>query len=252
MNRAALRQPAQWAQAPPCGKGAFKVKKGFSKWCDQLWLYAVYFLGAVMACALIWNWDAWEMSRKLACMLAVAVPMHIFEENSFPGGFYYMNNLGFGSGEPMVYPQNRCTNMVTNLGAELVLILLTLNVQKVEPSAVTLVLFFGLGETVNHTRSGILMYRRYRERGKRTFYGPGLVTSWCVMIPLSTAALKWLTVHYPTALQVVGGIGIFLGIAVCLILLPFAVSLRVKSREFAFRDKGYFEKYESAADKELP
>ncbi len=64
------------------------------------------------------------------------------------------------------------------------------------------------------------------------------------MIPLSTAALKWLTGHSVTVVQVIGGIGIFLGIAVCLILLPFAVSLRVKSREFAFYDKGYFEKYE--------
>ncbi len=220
------------------------MKKGFSRWCDQMWLYAVYFLGVVMACALVWNWDAWEMSRKLVCMLAIAVPMHIFEENSFPAGFYYMNNLGFGSKEPMVYPQNRCTNMVTNLGAEIVLILLTVNTQIIEPSAVTLVLFFGLGETINHTRSGILMYRRYHEKGKKTFYGPGLVTSWCILIPLSTAALKWLTGHSVTVLQVIGGIGIFLGIAVCLILLPFAVSLRVKSKEFAFYDKGYFEKYE--------
>ncbi|MCD8019214.1 MAG: HXXEE domain-containing protein [Clostridiales bacterium] len=220
------------------------MKKIFSKWCDQIWLYIVYFLGVVMACMLVWNVDTWEMSRKLVCLLAIVVPMHIFEENSFPAGFYYMNNLGFGSQEPMVYPQNRCTNMVTNLGAEIVLILLTIHVQIVEQSAVTLVLFFGLGETINHTRSGILMFRRYREQGKKTIYGPGLMTSWCVMIPLSTAALKWLINHPVTVMQVLGGIGIFLGIAICLILLPFAVSIKVKSREFAFRDKGYFEKYE--------
>lgn len=220
------------------------MKKIFSKWCDQIWLYIVYFLGVVMACMLVWNVDTWEMPRKLVCLLAIVVPMHIFEENSFPAGFYYMNNLGFGSQEPMVYPQNRCTNMVTNLGAEIVLILLTIHVQIVEQSAVTLVLFFGLGETINHTRSGILMFRRYREQGKKTIYGPGLMTSWCVMIPLSTAALKWLINHPVTVMQVLGGIGIFLGIAICLILLPFAVSIKVKSREFAFRDKGYFEKYE--------
>lgn len=108
----------------------------------------------------------------------------------------------------------------------------------------TLIVLFALGETINHTRSGILMYRRYRSAGKKTIYGPGLITSWCILIPMATVALKWLTGYGPTLLQVLGGIGIFLGIAVFLILVPFAISLRVKSREFAFRDKGYFAKFE--------
>lgn len=47
----------------------------------------------------------WEISQKLACALAIIVPCHIFEENTLPAGFYYMNNVGFGSKEPMVYPQ---------------------------------------------------------------------------------------------------------------------------------------------------
>lgn len=75
-----------------------------------------------MTCYLLWNWAAFDLPQKLACMLAVAVPLHVFEENTFPGGFFYMNNMGFGSKEPMVYPQNRCTNMITNLGAEIVII----------------------------------------------------------------------------------------------------------------------------------
>ncbi|MCC8041934.1 MAG: HXXEE domain-containing protein [Oscillospiraceae bacterium] len=217
----------------------------FRKWCDRTWLYAVYFLGVAMGCLLIWNINSWEQSQKLVCILAIIVPMHIFEENSFPAGFYFMNNLGFHSKEPTVYPQNMCTNMVTNLGAEIVLILVTLSVHKIEVSAVTLVVFFGIGETINHTRSGIMMYQRYREKGKRTVYGPGIATSWCLMIPLSVAGVKWLSVHPFTVIQILGGIGIFMGIAVCLILLPFAISIKVKSERFAFEDKGYFEKYEN-------
>ncbi|MCD8131847.1 MAG: HXXEE domain-containing protein [Lachnospiraceae bacterium] len=217
----------------------------FSKWCDQAWLYVVYLIAVIMAGCLLWTWDAWEISQKLACALAIIVPCHIFEENTLPAGFYYMNNIGFGSKEPMVYPQNRCTNMVTNLGAEIVIVLLTFfGIRTIEASTVTLVFLFGLGETINHTRSGIKMYSRYRGAGKKTIYGPGLITSWCLMIPLSVAGLKWLVEYVPTILQVIGGIGIFLGIAVFLILLPFAFSIRVKSREYAFDDKGYFEKYE--------
>lgn len=216
----------------------------FNQWCDQAWLYLVYLMAVVMACVLLWNWNLWEMEQKLVCILAIAVPLHIFEENTFPAGFYFMNNIGFGSKEPMVYPQNRCTNMITNLGAEIVLILLTLNVSKLAVSAVALVVFFGIGETVNHTRSGIKMYFKYRGNGKKTIYGPGLITSWCIMIPLSALGTKWLIEHSAAALQVVGGIGIFAGIAVFLILLPFAVSIQIKSKAYAFKDKGYFEKYE--------
>ncbi len=220
---------------------------GFQKWCDQAWLYVVYFLGIFMACVLIWNWGVWEWSQKLVCMLAIAVPLHVFEENSFPGGFYFMNNAGFHSEQPMVYPQNRCTNMVTNLGAEIVMILITFFAMRIEVSAVSLVVFFGLGETINHTRSGALMLRRYREKGKKTIYGPGTVTSWCLLIPLAVSSLRWLTTHSVKALQIVGGLGLVIGIMVCLILIPFAVSIRVKSQKFAFRDKGYFEKYEPEA-----
>ena len=147
-------------------------KSPFSRWCDQMWLYLVYLLGVAMTCYLLWNWAAFDLPQKLACMLAVAVPLHVFEENTFPGGFFYMNNMGFGSKEPMVYPQNRCTNMITNLGAEIVIIAVALNAATIEPVIMSLVVFFALGETVNHTRSGILMYRNFKDRGKRTVYGP--------------------------------------------------------------------------------
>ena len=63
-------------------------------------LYLVYLLGVAMTCYLLWNWAAFDLPQKLACMLAVAVPLHVFEENTFPGGFFYMNNMGFGSKEP--------------------------------------------------------------------------------------------------------------------------------------------------------
>ena len=100
-----------------------------------------------MTCYLLWNWAAFDLPQKLACMLAVAVPLHVFEENTFPGGFFYMNNMGFGSKEPMVYPQNRCTNMITNLGAEIVIIAVALNAATIEPVVMSLVVFFALGET---------------------------------------------------------------------------------------------------------
>ena len=184
------------------------------KWCNRTWLYAAYILGLIMASTLIWNWSTWEMSQKLVYILAILIPLHIFEEDSIPGGFYYMNNLSNGSDNPMAYPQNECTNMVTNLGAEIVVILLTFFGWRIEVSAVTLAFVFGIAEAAIHTRSGILMLKRYRAKGKKTIYGPGTITSWFALLPLSAASLRWLTANPVTVWQIIGGIGIMLGIAV--------------------------------------
>ncbi len=217
------------------------------KWCDRTWLYLVYVIGIGMFCVLIWFWDGWEMWQKLICLLAVIVPMHICEENTLPGGFFFMNNLGFGSDQPRVFPQNRCTNMVTNLGASILFIVLTFVGGGIAATVVTVVMVFGFAEAINHARAGILMYRRYRDKGKRTIYGPGTITAWCVMVPLSVASLHWLIVNPVTAGQVWIGIGIVLLIVICLILVPFIISRRVKSERFAFseEDIGYFAKYEN-------
>ena len=94
------------------GKRRFFIMKTFSKFCDRIWLYIVYAMGITMVLFLIRNWTDWNTPQRLICLLAVAIPMHIFEENTYPGGFFFMNNLNFGSKQPTVYPQNRATNMI--------------------------------------------------------------------------------------------------------------------------------------------
>ncbi len=218
--------------------------KLFSKWCDKAWLYVVYFLAFLMLLRLVINWQSWTVPQFLIGFLAVSIPMHIFEENTYPGGFFYMNNLTFGSENPMMYPQNRATNMVTNLGAEIVFILLALNALKMEAVVVVVVIFFGIVETINHTRECIGMYKRYCQKGKKTIYAPGLFTSLFPLLPQAICGIWWLANHPFTVAEIAAGIGISVGIAVCLILIPFAISIRVKSEEFSFKSKGYFEKYE--------
>ncbi len=223
--------------------------EALKKWCNRTWLYAAYLLGLFMAGVLIWNWGTWEMSQKLICILAILIPAHIFEEDSMPGGFYFMNNLSNGSDNPMVYPQNEFTNMLTNLGAEIIVIVVTFLVSvlgwRIEVSAVTLALVFGIAESFIHTRSGFQMFKRYRDKGKKTIYGPGTFTAWFMLIPLSMASFRWLTANPVAVWPIIGGIVIMLAIAVGLIFAPFAVSSRVKSERFAFDEKGYFENYEN-------
>ncbi len=218
--------------------------KLFSIFCDKVWLYIVYVMAIVMIVVLIVNWATWDTPEKLICLLSIAIPMHIFEENTYPGGFFFMNNLNFGSKQPTVYPQNRATNMITNLGAEIVFILLTLNATRLEVIVTVVVIFFGIVETINHAREGVAMYTRYKDRGKHTIYAPGLLTSIFPLLPMAIAGILWLKSNPFDISDILSGIGISVGIAVFLILIPFGLSTKVKSKEFSFRSIGYFQKYE--------
>ncbi len=218
--------------------------KLFSIFCDKVWLYIVYVMAIVMIVVLIVNWATWDTPEKLICLLSIAIPMHIFEENTYPGGFFFMNNLNFGSKQPTVYPQNRATNMITNLGAEIVFILLTLNATRLEVIVTVVVIFFGIVETINHAREGVAMYTRYKDRGKHTIYAPGLLTSIFPLLPMAIAGILWLKSNPFDISDILSGIGISVGIAVFLILIPFGISTKVKSKEFSFRSIGYFQKYE--------
>lgn len=193
---------------------------------------------------LIINWPVWDVPQKLMCLLSILIPLHIFEENTYPGGFFFGNNLGFGSKEPRVYPQNMLTNMITNLGAELVFIFLTFSTLKIEGMCVIIVIIFGVLETAGHTRGGIKAYRQFSKYGKKTIYDPGIVTSYVGLLELSVYGIYWFTKHPIHPADVLGGIGIVLSIVIILILVPFVFSFKAKSEFFAFEDIGYYAKYQ--------
>lgn len=214
-------------------------------WCDRAWLYVIYALGLVMLNVLIINWPIWGVPQRLICLLTVLLPAHVFEENSYPGGFFYVNNLEQKSDDPMVYPQNMVTNMFTNLTAEVLFIWFALcAVQSIPNIVVTVVVLFGIGETVHHTRDGVLTYRRYHGRGKRTLYAPGVATSYMGLLELSVYGIWWLSGSIYTLAEFFIGLGIVVGVIVFLILVPFAISRKVKSQRFAFTDKGYFDRFD--------
>lgn len=219
------------------------IRNLISWWCDKAWLVCVYAIAVIASVVLIMNWNAFDTPEKIAWLLAIFIPAHVFEENTFPGGFFFMNNLTFGSKDPLAYPQNRATNMVTNLGAEIVFVLIAVNASALGPIAVTVAIFFGIVEFANHTREGIGMWTRFRSSGKKTIYAPGLATSCFLLLPLAVGGIAWLAANPFDWMQILAGVGICIGIAVCLILIPFAINLKVKSTEFAFQDAAYFSKY---------
>ncbi len=220
-------------------------KSLLQKWCDQAWLYVLYLLGIASFCVLLIEWPAWSIPQKLMCLLAAMIPLHVFEENHLPGGFFFMNNLGQKSDHPRQYPQNQFTNMWTNLGAEIIVLILCSFVPKMENTAVTIVILFGIGEILHHTMDGIHMYQRYHSVGKRTIYGPGTIHSYVCLLPMSVYGIYYLTqTDFRWSEILIGAVGLVVFV-VCFILIPFVISKRVKSERFAFDYIGYFEKYET-------
>ncbi|WP_432314482.1 HXXEE domain-containing protein [Collinsella aerofaciens] len=213
-----------------------------SRWCGRPWKAAVYAMGAASLVYLMLSWESLAEVERIAWILAVGISAHVFEENTFPGGFFYQNNIGFGSEEPTVYPQNRLTNMITNLGAETIFVVLALNAQHLGAVAVTVAVFFGI-ELANHTRQGVMMHKKLKAAGKRTIYGPGELTSLLILFPNAVWGVAWLLQNPFEWTQVLAGLGICVGIAVCLILIPFGINVRVKSQRFAFTDIGYYRKF---------
>lgn len=215
-----------------------------SKWCDRIWLQILYIIGVAMCVVLFIYWNEWEIPQRVMGLLTVFIPLHVFEENTFPGGFYFMNNLGQHSDEPTVYPQNRLTNMITNLGAEIYFIVLLSFTRDLATIAVLTVVFFGIAETFVHTKEGLAMYDRYKNKGKRTIYAPGSVTASTILFGLSVYGIDWLIKNGLTIGQFFAGVGFVAVVIVGLILIPFAFSRKIKSKTFAFTDLGYWAKYE--------
>lgn len=213
------------------------------KWCDRTWLYAEYALGLVMLNVLIIGWTGFSDPQRIACLLCILLPAHVFEENTLPGGFFYGNNLRRGSDHPLMYPQNMLTNMITNLGAELFFIFLATKAHEWAYAIVTLAAIFGLMECLSHTTGGMRLHKKYQSKGKKTIYNPGLATSWLLLLQLSVYSIYWLCLRPFQAGGLLMGLAFLLVVVVCLILIPLAVSSRVKSRRFSFTDAGYYEKY---------
>lgn len=214
-------------------------------WCGQPWLHATYLLGVVMLNVLIVNWATWDIPQKLMCLLTIFLPLHVFEELTWPNGFHFMmNKLMQKSDNPLAYPENRLTDMITNFGAELLFILITFMTPVLGNKGLIFVIVFGIGETVVHTIFSIITLIHYKSKGKRTLYSPGLATAWCLLLEVSVYSVYWLTSSGTFVKTDLWGLTFVFFLIVFMIRLPFMISNKFKSTKYAYSEMGYFEKYE--------
>lgn len=217
------------------------MQKALVKWCGKPWLITTYAVGLCLAVSAALRWHSWETPRKLLCLLAILLPLHVFEENTVPGGFHYMLNLVQRSGRPNVGPMNRLSDMVANFGGEMLFVTLFLWGGNVGSSI--LVAFLGIGEAAAHTIFGVLTRQKLQSRGMRTIYGPGLATAYLTLLPLSADAMRWLAAQTVTSASVLTGLLLIACVIVLLIRVPMVV-LGQYQPEYAFPSSGYFKNYE--------
>ena len=215
----------------------------FQKWCGKYWLYAVYGLGLGMLAAYFMLPDM-TTARKLPFLLAILLPLHVFEENTWPAGFHYMMNLMQKSDRPDAGPMNTLTDMITNFCAELLMI--GLAIYGGSPAIALLTAFFGFGECAAHIIFGIAALKKLKARGKKTIYGPGLATALLTLLPLSLWAIDYLRGLTLTAGDIIAGIVLVACIIGGLIRLPMLTLGRFQP-EYAFSGSGYFERFKGAS-----
>lgn len=224
-----------------------KQKQSFLSWfCGSPWLITTYALGGIMLVILLFNWNAWPVPQRIMGLLCVFLPLHVFEELTWPNGFYYMMNKLFQkSDNPLAYPENRLTDMITNLGAEILFIALTFLTPYLGNKVVVFSILFCLGESIVHTIFSVLVLKAYRSKGKRTLYSPGIATAWGLLLGTGLYALYWLINSGTFTNEDLWGLAFVAFLIIFLIRLPFILSNRFKTTKFAYDDSGYFEKYEN-------
>lgn len=223
------------------------VKKSLlNRWCGQPWLHTTYFLGIVMANVLLLRWSAWSVPQRLMGLLTVFLPLHVFEELTWPNGFHYMmNKLIQKSDNSLAYPENRLTDMITNFGAELLFIALTFLTPVLGNKAVVFAAFFGIGETIAHTIFSIITLKHYRSKGKKTLYSPGFVTAWCLLLEVGVYSVYWLVTSGTFTTSDLWGLAMVASLIGFMIRLPFIISYKIKSTKYAYTEMGYLGKYET-------
>ena len=147
------------------------------------------------------------------------------------------------SDNPLAYPENRLTDMITNLGAETLFIILTFLTPILDNKGVIFVVFFGIGETFVHTIFSIVTLNHYKSKGKKTLYSPGLVTAWCLLLEVGIYGVHWLVTSGTFVKSDLWRLAFVAFLIIFMIRIPFINSGKIKSTKYAYTEMGYFEKY---------
>lgn len=220
------------------------MEKIIKRWLS-CWLYVITIIGFFLSILLIYNWNVWPITTKLAVASIISLVLHVLEEWKFPGGFYYMYNLQHNSDEEISnrYPMNQLTDMLTNF---IPIIFGCVMICFKMPYIVSLMWFLlSAMEIVVHTLAGFQTKKRFANKGKKTIYNPGFATTYLCFFPIFIGfIISFFTYHTPTILE------IFLAIVFTLIMAKICINwaentFKSRTSPYCYNwGKGYFNKFE--------
>lgn len=219
-------------------------KQRLNWWCDRAWIKCMCLIAAVMLGLIMLNWEKWSTELKIIAAIAALIPVHVLEEWIFPGGFHYQYNTLRRSNQLDRYPMNRLSDMYTNMMATVFYIILTIisivNGQVSNGMILGTTIFCAL-ELIVHTLLGIIMYSKFRTKGKTTIYGPGSITTYIGFVPFGVILLYVLKERTIISTDWIGAASVVGFILIICILLPEV--LFMKKGEYYFKNNGYYDRF---------
>lgn len=136
------------------------------------WLPFMAIVGLVVLGYLLLNWPGMAVTHRLSFLVAIALVLHLHEEERYPGGFGYMFNVIRGNSDvPDRYPMSPLIAMIVDVSVFFVLFVPALLFPEVIWLGMAPMFLAGL-ELVSHGSIGIVQRRR-----GLSVYSPGLVTA---------------------------------------------------------------------------
>ena len=216
-----------------------------NKWCDKAWMKFGCLITAVITILITINWNTWSTELKVIAGIAGLIPIHVLEEWIFPGGFHYQYNTVMKSDYLNCYPMNRLADMITNLVATFLYIILTIICiinGNVSMGIRIGTIIFCMLEFIIHSLFGFIMWKKFKSNGKTTIYGPGSVTAYLGFGFFGALLFGTMHGYNITSQDWFVAILILAFILIICILLPQNL-LKKKDSEYYFSSAGYFEKY---------
>ena len=223
------------------------MKRDMNWWCDRAWIIFGCWITALMTALIMIFWNSWSTELKVIAAIAALIPIHVVEEWVFPGGFHFQyNTFLYKSDQPDRYPMCRKSDMVTNLEATFMYMILTLitvlHGGEVNTGVIMGTIAFSVLEIIIHTTFGVKAYFKYRKQGKQTIYGPGSITAYLGFGVFGIILCYGMQGRTITAVDwIICGI-ILAIIAFCCILIPENI-IKKKDNDYYFKSNGYYDRF---------
>ena len=190
------------------------------------------------------NWGSMETYVRLSYLWLCGMCLHQLEEYWFPGGFVWGFNLAQGSKHPENFPSNRISASTSDV--LIMLITTPLLVFHCTPWLALVFAIFGLVELGVHTGLSCVIWNKFKNKGKTTFYYPGNASCWFVFVPVSIALLhELITGNFLTTGTWISAIIANL-IFILVVMGGISAALREENSPYIYEQQpegGYFHKF---------